>query len=458
MAQLRLISRLFLGMIVCFPAFSCNGNVTPDGPDDEMVTITMHRNAVGSESRTMEVVKGTVPGREPNWPAIYENHVMTGWYRDKECTVPFDFYTDVVDEPIDVFMGWGPELLLKDKGKVARVTGKTTTDVSLPNPNRTDEKWNLGGTDLGIIWKMANGEYGVLFGDTFGADFRPSGGGPGGAGDWRSNVLGFSNSTDFSKGLVFSDMYHEPLNPNRAAPVIVRENYFAFTYIPTAAISLNGKEYMHYMYWEVGDRSHDNQVYSSYVVSEDSGRSWRSCKGLIQFDKDSYFGMVALATKPGDDYCYMMGARTGAGYRQSTARLARFKYADVLDKSKYEFWNSSRGTWIKGDESKATDVLDGTVGEMSLMYFEQYDRWVAMYFDSAAYAICYRSAARINGPWSMEHVICRGSDPRYAQLYGSFIHPACAAKDWDSNAVYWTISQWQPYNVFLMKAEASFAK
>ena len=427
--------------------------------EGEMVTIMMHMNSSRDEVRTMDVEKGTVPGHEPNWTVNYPKHVMTGWYRDPECTVPFDFFTDVIDGPLDVYMGWGPELLLTDKGKVARVTGKSQTGESaLANPNRTDERWNLGGTDLGIIWEMANGEYGVFFGDSYGSDFRPCGGGPGGASDWRSNVLAFSQSTDFSRGLVFSDMYHEPLSPNRAAAVIIRENYLSFTYIPTAAISLDGNEYMHYMYWEVGDRSHDNKVYSSFVKSENNGRSWSMCNGKISFSHDSYFGMVAMATKPGDEYCYMMGARTGAGYRKSSARLARFRHSDILDKSQYEFWNSKDGMWIKGDESKAGDVLDGTVGEMSLMYFEQYDRWVAMYFDSAAYAICYRSAARVNGPWSEEHVLCRGTDWRYAQLYGSFIHPACAKKEWGSAPVYWTISQWQPYNVFLMKAEASLAK
>lgn len=449
---------LLAATFASFFAVSCSRKEDPSGPVSQSLTITLH-NTANAQSRTLEVEKGCAIGHEPNWTVTNPGYVMTGWFRDEDCTVPFDFFNDVVEESINVYMGWGPELLLTDKGKVARVTGKTTSsDITLPNPNRTDERWNLGGTDLGIIWEMSSGEYGVLFGDTYGSDFRPSGGGPGGAGDWRSNVLGFSESTDFSQGLVFSDMYHEPLKPNRAAPVIIRENYFAFTYIPTAAICLDGKEYMHYMYWEVGDRSHDDQVYSSYVVSENSGRTWTSCKGKIQFDKDSYFGMVALATRPGDQYCYMMGARTGAGYRQSTARLARFKYQDALDKSKYEFWNSSRGIWIQGDETKASDVLDGTVGEMSLMYFEQYGRWVALYFDSKEYAICYRSAARVNGPWSAEHILCRGSDPRYSQLYGSYIHPVCAKEGWTSSDVYWTISQWQPYNVFLMKAEASLAK
>ena len=162
-----------------FSAHSCGEKEDADASGEDKVTITMHKNSVGTESRTMEVEKGSAPGREPNWPAVYPDHVMTGWFRDPECTVPFDFYNDIVDAPIDLYMGWGPELILTDKGKVARVTGKTAgSDYNLPNPNRTDERWNLGGTDLGIIWEMANGEYGVLFGDTFGSDFKPCGSRP----------------------------------------------------------------------------------------------------------------------------------------------------------------------------------------------------------------------------------------------------------------------------------------
>lgn len=37
----------------------------------------------------------------------------------------------------------------------------------------------------------------------------------------------------------------------------------------------------------------------------------------------------------------------------------------------------------------------------------------------------------------------------YAQLYGSYIHPLSVTGD----NLYFTMSMWMPYNVFLMKAE-----
>lgn len=64
---------------------------------------------------------------------------------------------------------------------VARVTGRSLEEERhLPNPNQTDVRWGLGGTDLGIIWEIAPGRYGLFFGDSYGPDFVPvAGGGPG---------------------------------------------------------------------------------------------------------------------------------------------------------------------------------------------------------------------------------------------------------------------------------------
>lgn len=79
------------------------------------------------------------------------------------------------------------------------------------------------------------------------------------------------------------------------------------------------------------------------------------------------------------------------------------------------------------------------------MWLEKYRRWIVLYFDQEKYAICYRSAARINGSgrrsgfWSPV--------PDYPQLYGSYIHPASAGSD----DLYYTMSEWVPYNVFLMR-------
>lgn len=303
-------------------------------------------------------------------------------------------------------------------------------------------RWGLGGTDLGIIWEIAPGRYGLFFGDSYGPDFVPvAGGGPGPAGDWRSNVLAYSEDSYLSDGLTFSGMAADPNNAGRAREIIPRENYRLFTSIPTAAIALDGVQYVHYMYWQVGT-DFDPLNYSSIYRSLDDGATWESCRDRIEFDEDSNFGMVGYATREGDPYCYMVGTHIG---RSRSVYLARFRYGDILDRSAYEYWNGTTRRWVQGDEHEATVVLNGTVGELSVMWLEKYQRWIVLYFDQEKYAICYRSAARINGEWSEERILVSGAD--YPQLYGSYIHPASA----DSDELYYTMSEWVPYNVYLMR-------
>lgn len=414
-----------------------------DGGDSGSVTFVLHSNLAADTTREVDFTTGEVAG-EPRWLPEKDGYLFAGWFKDKDCKEAFDFDTEVIGAPMDLYAGYVKDIVLADKGKVARVTGSTLAGESLPNPNDTQKNWKVGGTDLGIIWEMSPGKYGVFFGDTFSrSNFD---------GDWRSNVLGFTENTDLENGLKFTSFYHEGGNTSFAQAVIIRENHFSFTYIPTAAIELNGKQYMHYMYWEVGSGERVTENYSSFCVSGNDGKTWernRSC----EFAWDSYFGMVALAKKDNDPYCYMLGTKTGCnhGYRTSPAKMARFKYDDILNKKNYEFWNAAKGKWVKGKENEASIVLEGTVGEASMQYLEKYGLWIAMYFDSETYSISYSTAARPQGPWSKDRVLCSGTTSGYSQLYGSFIHPLSCGPD--SDTIYWTMSLWGPYNVFLMKAD-----
>lgn len=415
------------------------------GKKTEQLAITLHAND-GTGLTRVEKVDAGKPMPEPQWmPDCKAGYTFGGWFVDEACSAEFDFAT-VIDAPQTLYAGYSRDIVLRDRGMVSRVTGASLSEETLPNPNLTHERYSLGGTDLGIIWEIAEGRYGLFFGDSYGPDFVPvPGGGPGGARDWRSNVLAFSENTDLENGLVFSRMLTDPSSPGRACEIVPRPGDRAFTPIPTAAIALDGVQYLHYMYWQVGtDDAPEN--YSSLYRSSDEGRTWESCRERIVFDRSSNFGMVAYAKRGG--WCYMVGTHIGRG---TSARLARFRYGDILDKEKYEYWNGYQRRWIRGNEQSATVILDGTVGEMSVTYLEKFGRWLALYFDAEQYAVCYRSAARLNGPWSEERVLASGWV--YPQLYGSYVHPASAASD----ELFYTMSEWQPYNVFLMKAKVDYA-
>lgn len=71
--------------------------------------------------------------------------------------------------------------------KTARMTGQPVPGETIPSPNNTPVNYNIGGTDLGIFWKMSDNKVGILFGDTYGKAWRP-----GYTPEWRSNAMAWN--------------------------------------------------------------------------------------------------------------------------------------------------------------------------------------------------------------------------------------------------------------------------
>jgi len=332
---------------------------------------------------------------------------------------------------------------------ISRITGAELSDGALPEVsfevnNQTDQLFNVGGTDLGIIWEMEPGNFGLFFGDTFGADFRPNPGNPGpNGGSWRSNVLLFSNDNKLDDGLTINGA---TTNPNGNAREIVAGGKDVsgngdWTSIPTAAVRVNGADYVHYM----NIRSWAGWItnYSSLYKSTDNGSSWARCWDVL-FGTDSNFGQVGYFKK--DGYVYMIGTVTG---RDNRPHLARFREKDIERQSEYEFWDANIEKWIKGDENTATALFDDVAGELSFGYHENLDKWILLYFNGPRYEISLRTADNITGPWSDPVQLASGFE--FPQLYGSYIHPLSLEND----TLYFSMSMWLPYNVYLMGAELS---
>lgn len=341
---------------------------------------------------------------------------------------------------LDVDNRWG--FFIRKVTRVARVTGSAMTDEAFPSPNNTAVKWNVGGTDLGIIWEMQPGKYGIFFGDTFGRDFKPNQSNPGpNGGSWRSNVLAFSEDSNLEDGMTFSDM---ATNDRGDAREIVYSGKDAsgngdWTSIPTAAIHADGADYVHYFNMRNWTGWITN--YSGIYKSVDGAATWAKCED-VSFSSNSNFGQVGYFKK--DDFVYMIGTQTG---RDSSARLARFRESDIENQANYEYWNASSGQWMKGDEEMATVLIDDKVGELSFIYNEKHKKWIIAYFNGDRYNITMRTAEDIIGPWSEPYELAHGRE--YPQLYGSYFHPLSVNGD----NLYFTMSIWMPYNVFLMKAE-----
>lgn len=337
--------------------------------------------------------------------------------------------------------GTRTKLLVKRVTRIARVTGRTMSGERLPNPNQTHQVWDVGGTDLGIIWEKAPGNYGIFFGDTFGSDFNPNPTNPGPNGSrWRSNVLAFSTNKDLEQGLIFDRMLSG--SDGKAKEVLPGARAGGNSSIPTAAIRANGADYAHCFKVATWNPNLATE-YSTLYKSTDDGQNWSRVEN-VTFRADSRFALAGFFKK--DGYVYMIGTPT---YRSKPGYLARVKEEMIEYLIEYEYWNGTSGSWIKGDESQSSVVIPGTVGELSLIYNETYKKWIVAYFNGADYNITMRIADDITGPWDKSFELASGRE--YPQLYGSYFHPLSAKGDY----LYFTMSMWMPYNVFWMKVELS---
>lgn len=368
----------------------------------------------------------------PTFQLVFNVHYTNG-KDSKHITV------DVTNRKGQREDGLRSKLLVKSVSRIARVTGRPMPGERFPSPNKTDQFWDVGGTDLGIIWETEPGNYGIFFGDTFGSDFKPNPDNPGPNGSrWRSNVLAYSKNDDLEQGIVFNKMITG--NDGKAKELLPGARSGGNSSIPTAAVRANGIDYAH-CFKVASWNPHLSTEYSTLYKSVDDGQNWTRVPD-VTFSGSSRFALAGFFKK--DGYVYMIGTPT---YRSKPGYLARIKEENIENFSEYEYWNEDRKSWIKGDENAASVLIPGTVGELSLIYNETYQKWIVAYFNGAEYNITMRIADDITGPWDTKFVLAKGSD--YPQLYGSYFHPLSAKGDY----LYFTMSMWLPYNVFLMRVE-----
>lgn len=331
-------------------------------------------------------------------------------------------------------------LVVTKATKVARITGKPVAGETIPSPNNTARDYDIGGTDLGIYWKMDEDKVGILFGDTFGKDWYP-----GYTPNWRSNAMGWTSDKNLSDGLTIDGMITEPAGV--AKQIIysahITTGFDDWSSIPTSAIRIDGKDYVHYMNVRVWNPRWETN-WSGFAVSENDGRTWELHKGL--FSSDSKFAQMALWEK--DGYIYSMGSIIG---RRGLPYVARFTKENILKPDEWEYWNKSKG-WEKGRAVYSSPLFGNQTDEMyaepTLIYHDYFKKWITVYFNEIKNRIVLRSADEITGPWSSEQLVASGSD--YPIPYGGFIYPL----NLDKPEIYISLSQWDPlYNVFLMKVE-----
>jgi hypothetical protein len=324
--------------------------------------------------------------------------------------------------------------------KVARVTGATPSGETIPNPNHTDTAYQVNATDLGIMWDAGGGKLMVAFGDTFGAGWTGPGA-PGGGTDWRSNVLGISTNTDPQNGLKFSTMIQNTTGHAKELLSSLKIDNNEITVIPTAGITIGTRSYIHFMsvnHW--GSPGSWVTNYSEMAYSDDGGQNWTKDVNT-RWSASSNFAQAAFIRNGG--YLYMYGTPAG---RLGNAYLARVPEANVLSKTSYQYWDGN--AWQTNNESAAVPIVKGPVSELSVQYNSHFGRYLMVYLGSRV-SIVLRDAGSLTGTWTGERQMATSST--YPGLYGAFIHP------WfnTSTDLYFTMAQWDPYNVFFMHSTLS---
>jgi hypothetical protein len=118
----------------------------------------------------------------------------------------------------------------------------------------------------------------------------------------------------------------------------------------------------------------------------------------------------------------------------------------VGDAGAYEYWT---GSGWGAHRRNAVPVCEGPAGELSVAYHRGLGCWLMVHLDDAGGRIVLRAADAPTGPWSEGQTLVSGAD--HPALYGGFMHPHAL----DGDEIFFTMSQWIPYNSYLVRAELS---
>ena len=223
-----------------------------------------------------------------------------------------------------------------------------------------------------------------------------------------------------------------------------------YTVIPTNGISVGGRIYIHFMSirswfpWTVN--------YAGIAYSDDDGKTFTRVDGL--FPPDSNFAQVSFVRDGG--YVYLFGIPAG---RSGGVKLARVESDKILDKNAYSYCKMADGAplWV-GSEAEADIIVPGPVGELSVQWNPYLNSWLMLYLNDKDEPgdkrrwIEARTSPSLGKPWSAERFVIAPAELSSMGgwgIYGPYMHPVYT--EGDGKTVYFMLSMWSHYNVFLLQ-------
>ncbi|MGV9709464.1 DUF4185 domain-containing protein [Gordonia sp. NPDC003424] len=349
----------------------------------------------------------------------------------------------------------------KPQGPLPTLHGisKTIEWVTGPRgPSRTDQRFSISATDVGVSWDNGAGQVLMAFGDTWGLC----------AGQmvWRHNTMLRANgNSNLDKGITFpnavpgsirSGASVTPEHPTFAQPMLNASGVrnLEVGKIPTGGIAIDGVQYMSYMSihrWAGPARWVTN--YSAIAVSRDNGQNWNTdnrtiranleltLPGVSQVEQGHGRFQVGAFLRSGD-YVYQYGTPNG---RYGAAFIARVRPADILNLDRYEYYRGG-GAWSPRPVD-AVPIVREPVGELSVAYNSYLGRFLML--TETGGNVLLRTSPTPVGPWSGPRVIVSVNQTQ--GLYAPYINPRGASGQF----LYFTASRWDDYNVMLIKTDLS---
>lgn len=321
---------------------------------------------------------------------------------------------------------WGVPNLNGPARPVAWITG-------LNSINNTAQYAVLG-ADLGITWDDGRGRILSVFGDS--VSFNPLSWVQNRSFfAWRSNVIFTSHTRDLSRGMFFDGAITD--FPGHAKELLTPQIGAEITKIPTSAIAINGKQYMTWMdvtRWPGGNNW--NTKFSAMAVSGDYGQNWAELPNTVRPSAGGNFNFQMQSLLRVGNTVYVYGTPAG---RNGMVYLARVDANRITDLDSYSYW--SKGKWVPKNPDVASPVNVKPTGELSVAWNAYLGKYVML---STNPAIMMQTASSPEGPWSAPRTIIHNGD--MISAYAPYIHP------WSSGSnLYFTVSQYQNYNVLLAR-------
>ncbi len=149
-----------------------------------------------------------------------------------------------------------------------------------------------------------------------------------------------------------------------------------------------------------------------------------------------------------DRHVYLWGTPGG---RFGGVKLARVLPEQIEDRAAYRYFDGTANgnpQWT-ANEAAGDMLVSSGVGEMSVMYNPAVGAWTMLYFNENNASFEIRQSSTPWGDWSDPVRVARSSQAP-GGLYAPYMNPLYVENDGET--IYFTMSLWNPYDVYLAKA------